>query len=280
MKRTILAIFLLFIFSLTSKGEENQEKNKWQNSGVVGVNLSQTSFTNWSQGGENSLAFSVFGNFAFNYVEKEWKLTNQLKLNYGKTKLQNQGERINENEFYLENVFTYLAGWKLNPFVSNIAQSVLAPGYDYSQTPAVQQSAFFDPGYVSQSAGFEYTSGDVFKSRLGLALQETFTSKFTKYSDDPDTKEVETTKVESGIESVTELKFPVAENVVYQSYLRLFGRFEEMGVWDVRWDNTLTMKVNDFLNVNLNVLLVYRKIETPKTQVKEALMVGFSYTLF
>ena len=280
MKKTLILITIIFVAALSVRAQDKKSEEGWQNSGVVGINLSQTSFTNWSQGGENSLAFSLFGNFEANYLTSQWTFSNKLKLTYGKTKLANQESRINENEFYLEDVYSYLAGWKLNPYVSNIAQTVLAAGYDYGVSPAVQQSAFFDPGYLSQSAGFEYVKGNTFKSRVGISLQETFTSQFTKFSDDPTTTEIEKSKVETGIESVTELKTPVVENVTYRSYLRLFGRFEEPGVWDVRWDNTLTMKVNSFLNVNLNVLVVYKKVETPKTQVREALMLGVSYTLF
>ena len=280
MKKTLILITIIFVAALSVRAQDKKSEEGWQNSGVIGINLSQTSFTNWSQGGENSLAFSLFGNFEANYLTSQWTFSNKLKLTYGKTKLANQESRINENEFYLEDVYSYLAGWKLNPYVSNIAQTVLAAGYDYGVSPAVQQSAFFDPGYLSQSAGFEYVKGNTFKSRVGISLQETFTSQFTKFSDDPTTREIEKSKVETGIESVTELKTPVVENVTYRSYLRLFGRFEEPGVWDVRWDNTLTMKVNSFLNVNLNVLVVYKKVETPKTQVREALMLGVSYTLF
>ena len=279
MKKTILLLTVILL-AFAVNAQTTEDNTGWNNSGIIGINLSQTSFTNWSQGGENSLAYSLFGNFAFNYMEKDWTFTNKLKLTYGKTKLASQEARINENEFYLEDVYSYLAGWKLNPYISNIVQTVIAPGYDYGIEPAVQQSAFFDPGYISQSAGFEYIKEKIFKSRLGLAIQETFTNKFNKFSDDPATSEIEKSKIETGIESVTELKIPVVKNVVYQSYLRLFGRFNKIGVWDVRWDNLITMKVNDFLNVNLNVLMVYKKIETPKTQLREALMVGVSYTLF
>jgi len=279
MKKTILLLTVILL-AFAVNAQTTEDNTGWNNSGIIGINLSQTSFTNWSQGGENSLAYSLFGNFAFNYMEKDWMFTNKLKLTYGKTKLASQEARINENEFYLEDVYSYLAGWKLNPYISNIVQTVIAPGYDYGIEPAVQQSAFFDPGYISQSAGFEYIKEKIFKSRLGLAIQETFTNKFNKFSDDPATSEIEKSKIETGIESVTELKIPVVKNVVYQSYLRLFGRFNKIGVWDVRWDNLITMKVNDFLNVNLNVLMVYKKIETPKTQLREALMVGVSYTLF
>jgi len=60
----------------------------------------------------------------------------------------------------------------------------------------------------------------------------------------------------------------------------LFGRFEDMSVWDVRWDNTVTAKINDYFNVNINVLLIYDVDETLKTQLKEALQLGISYSLF
>jgi len=275
-----VAISLSFLIASKSYSQNAETEGLWKVSGTVGINLTQTSFTNWSQGGENSIAYSVFGNFGLNYSKEAWNFTNSLKLTYGQTKLGKAEIHTTDNEFYLEDVLTYNVGWKLEPYVSNIAKTVLSAGYDYSQIPSVQNSAFFDPGYLSQSMGFSYEKGETFKTRFGAAVQETFTSKFTKYADDPETSEVENTKVEGGIESVTEAKFMIVENVQYQGYLRLFGRFKELGVWDVRWDNTITMKVNSFLNVNLNVLTVYKKYEMPKTQIKESFMLGFSYTLF
>ena len=61
--------------------------------------------------------------------------------------------------------------------------------------------------------------------------------------------------------------------------LRLFTRFNMLDVWDVRWDNTITAKVNDFVNVNLNVLIIYEKSQSLRTQIKEALQLGFTYTI-
>jgi hypothetical protein len=68
--------------------------------------------------------------------------------------------------------------------------------------------------------------------------------------------------------------------MAYKGYLRLFGRFEDMSVWDVRFDNTITAKINDYFNVNINVLLIYDVDETLRTQLKEALQLGISYSLF
>ena len=41
-------------------------------------------------------------------------------------------------------------------FFSNAIRTQLAAGYDYSSTPAKQIADFFDPGYVTQSFGFNY----------------------------------------------------------------------------------------------------------------------------
>jgi hypothetical protein len=52
-----------------------------------------------------------------------------------------------------------------------------------------------------------------------------------------------------------------------------------MDVWDVRWDNSFVAKINDYVNVNFSFLLIYQKDQSPKTQVKEALQLGLTYTL-
>jgi len=117
---------------------------------------------------------------------------------------------------------------------------------------------------------------------LGVGMKQTWADQFAAtYSDDPDTpNEIEKFRNETGIESVTEYTIDFLENMNLYTYLRLFGRFEDMSVWDVRWDNLITAKVNDYVSVSLNVLVIYDVNESLKTQVKEALQLGISYTLF
>ncbi|MDY0083191.1 MAG: hypothetical protein RBR74_08430, partial [Ignavibacteriaceae bacterium] len=69
-------------------------------------------------------------------------------------------------------------------------------------------------------------------------------------------------------------------NMTYSSFLRLFTRFKALDVWDVRWDNIITAKVNDYINVNLAVTVLHEISQTRKTQLREALQLGFSYSLF
>jgi hypothetical protein len=280
MKIFAALILLGSILTYSQNGDDTLKTEGWVPSAVTGLNINQVAFSNWSQGGENSLAFTIFGNVGYDYFSSEWKLVNSLKIAYGRTKLGDSDFRTNDNEIYLENVLSYDIGWSIDPYFSNTLRTVVSKGYDYSEEPFVQIADFFDPGYLTQSLGFEYTRDKKFITRLGFAVQETFTNRFTQYSDDPETDEVETFKLETGIESVTETELTLAQNLLFGSKLRLFTRFDDIDVWDVRWDNLITAKVNDFVNVNLNVLLIYEKSQSLRTQIKEALQLGITYRLY
>ena len=251
----------------------------WSPKGVVSLNLSQIALENWVQGGDNSLSFTSLANFGLIYYDKKWELRNQLKVAYGRTKT---GDKYvtNDNELRLTSILMHNLGWKVNPYFSNEFRTQLANGFDYKVEPAVQISAFFDPGYITQALGFVYTQ-KLITTRLGIALQETFTKEFNSYSDDPETViEIEKFKLDTGLESVTESEIEFLENMIYTGRLRLFSRFNSLDVWDVNWENIITAKVNDLINVNLGLHIIYEKKQSVKTQLKQYLQLGFSYILF
>jgi hypothetical protein len=253
----------------------------WNMVGVAGLNLSQTALVNWSQGGSNSLAFSAYTNLGAIYHNFPWKWKNKLNIIYGRTKLEDVGYRTTENDIYFESVASRNIGWAVDPFVSVTVRTSVTKGYDYSVADTnIQIVDFFDPGYVSEAIGFTYDNNKIITTRLGFAFQQTFTNRFTSYTDDPETPEIETFKLDTGLESVTEVNYEFLENMKYYSFLRLFSRFSSLDVWDVRWDNIITAKVNDYINVNFNVSVVHEISQTRKTQLREALQLGFSYAIF
>ena len=171
-------------------------------------------------------------------------------------------------------------GWDVDPFFSNSIRTPITAGYNYKVEPFQKKADFFDPGYIIQSIGFSYDKHALFQTRLGFAVQETFTNKYRQYTDDPGTKKVEAFKLETGFESVTSFQQTIFDNMIAKSSLRLFTRFENLDVWDVRWDSSIIAKVNDFLNVNFDYLLIYKKTQSLDIQVKQTLQVSFIYTIF
>ena len=281
-KSAAFCVILIFLpANIIFAQQDTTKKIGWFPTGVAGLNVSQIALSNWSQGGENSLTWTLTGNFGLKYMNENITLNNTLRVAYGRTKLGGQELRTNDNDFYLVNLISKnIDDWDIKPYFSNSIRTALTKGYDYTTTPPTETADFFDPGYINQSVGFIYDKHTYFTTRLGLGAQEVFTNVNTKYTDDPATQNIETFKFDLGLESVTTSEFSVAQNLLLKSNLRLFSRFKSLSVWDVRWDNSLIAKINDFMNVNLTFLFVYQEDQSKQGQIKQTLQLGIVYTLF
>lgn len=282
---TIIAVSLL-LCSLTAFAQEKVElADGWNNTLVAGFNLTQVSLQDWTQGGENTLAWAFQTNGLFAYKQPDWIWKNSLKITYGQTKLGDADYQKSEDELFWESLYSRNIGWNIDPYVANQVRTQLAPGYKMitnAQTgidEKIQTSGLWDPGYLIQSAGFTYTTGENFFTRAGVAFKETFSSDYG-FADDAETlTEVETFHFQTGVESATGAKFQVMENILFTTQLNLFSAFDQLDVWDVRWDNSMSAKVNSYVNVSLNLLLVHDISQTRRTQIKEALTLGLQYRL-
>ncbi len=272
-------ILLITLTSLSFAKEDSTQVNTWVPTAVAGLNVSQLALSNWTQGGENALTWTLSGNLGLKYVSEGWTFRNGLKVDYGRSKLGGGSFQTNDNNFYLESVLSRNIGWKVDPYVSNIIRTTIAPGYSYATETPKEIANFFDPGYVTQSLGFAYQRLKGFSTMLGIAVQEVFANKFTQYTDDPATTKIESFKFETGLQSITTGKFVLADNLLMTSSLTLFTRFKSLDVWDVRWDNVIVAKINNWLNVNFSYLLIYQKDQSPTTQMKEGLQLGVVYTI-
>jgi hypothetical protein len=280
MKKYFILTIILLSTGVVTAQQTDSIVSPWNNKGIVSLNISQISFTDWTQGGDNAITYTILGNFAFDYSQPAWSLKNALKVAYGQTKIANDDFKTNDNELFMESVYSRDFGIWVDPYISNIVRTTIAPGYSYAKDTVVQIGAFFDPGYISQSIGLGINKSDLVQTRVGLAFQETFTKKFTQYSDDPTTDNVESFKFETGIECVTDFNWKFMENMLFKSKLRLFTRFEHFDIWDVRWDNAITAQVNKYIVVNLTALIIHEKSQSARTQIKQALQLGITYSLF
>ncbi len=257
----------------------------WTNTLVAGLNVNQASFHNWTQGGENTLAWSFLTNGQFSYHMGDWTWENIAKVMYGQTKIGEDDFEKADDEIFWESIYSRNIGWPVDPFVANQLRTQMAPGYitvKNEQTgldERVQTSGFFDPGYLVQSIGFKYAPSEVFYTRLGIAFKETFSRNYGFADDEETLNETETFKFETGIESASGLKLTVMENVLFTSQLNLFSAFDNFDVWNVRWDNSLTAKINNYMNVSVNVLVLHEPAQTLRTQVKQTLALGLRYSL-
>jgi len=251
----------------------------WKHSMVTGLNLTQVSFKDWVGGGENALAYTVWlkGESVQELEQTEW--SNSYSFDFGQTRVGSQGLRKTDDDIYLQTLLIYKLGSNINPYVSATLRTQFATGYNYTDTADISISKFFDPAYLTQSAGVAFQPIPQITTRLGAGVREIVTSQYPQYADDPTTPEIEKVKAQGGLESVTDVKWDFADNMTYAGKLEMFDAFKHMDQIIVRSDNTVSAKVNKYVSVNFNVQIINDVSVSPLTQIKESLALGISYIL-
>ncbi len=271
----VIVLALLAATLLFAQEEKEKPKFGWQKEMAGNLNVTQNTFDNWQQGGENSWAWqlNINGKFVNNQERYEW--SNSFKVAYGKTKVGDASSKKSTDEIRVESVFTYKMGIYVNPFIAVTGLTQFTKGYDYTDNGPVVISEFMDPGYFTQTVGIGYAPNNHIKTRLGAALKETITKKFEdRYG------QGEETRVEYGASSVTDLSFKFAENILYTGKIELFSNLKRFNEIDVNWDNLLASKITKYLSVNFNVKIFYDRDISKKRQLQEVLAVGLTYTFF
>ena len=109
MKRTFLMIAFaaLATIAYSQTDYKGYEEGKYVLKGVSGLNLSQTAMTNWSAGGENSVAGNAYLNGSLTHKNGNWLWVTNLVLDYGLTKTKSQGMRKSTDKIGLSTQLGY-----------------------------------------------------------------------------------------------------------------------------------------------------------------------------
>jgi Protein of unknown function (DUF3078) len=277
----MLSLIVLFVPCRPLSAPADSTAGPWRHDLTFRFQLSQASFTNWEQGGENALAYraSLEGTSVRQDSSLTW--TTSYQFVFGQTKAGNQGVRKNDDNIALETILGLRSGPSINPFVSVSLQTQFANGYKYDSNGGAEAvSKFFDPGYITEYVGAGYTPAGIVKVRLGFALRETIVSRFTMYTDDPETGKVENVRVDGGPSMVTELEWKLNENMLLKSKLNLFSPLRQFDRIIVRSDNSLTARISTLLAINIDVNVINEPDVTPRTQLKESLSLGLNYAIW
>lgn len=283
-KRIIQILFIVIFSSTVVMAQEEAKKEEpkfgWENKFIGTLNLAQTAFSNWTQGGENSWNWQLNLNGKFLNKQEKFDWANTIKILYGQAKIGSDELKKTDDELFLETVFTYKIWNAINPYIAATALTQFTPGYDYTTDPKTKISDFLDPGYFREGIGLDYKPSEKFKTRFGVAFKQTVADVFaTRWSDDPETEDtVEKIRNEVGAESVTDYSVNVSELIVYVTKLEIFSNLEGFDEIDVRWDNLFSAKVADYLSVSFNLNLIYDKDISLKRQLKQSLAVGLTYS--
>lgn len=308
-KKTLTLLLLLFvsgqIFSITPIVDEKKLKDVkfveadslsgWTTGGKVDFGLTQIAFSNWATGGENSLAFNGHISLYANYKDTKNSWDNTLDLGYGILKQATYEKGYMKTDDRID--FTSKFGRRAykNFFYTGLFnfKSQFTAGY---KTPndTIEISNFLAPAYMTVGIGMNYEPNKYFS-----AFVAPLSSKMTLVMNDDLSKQgafgVEKDKhFRSEFGGYARFSFqkedfthPLLKNVSLKSKLTLFSNYlDNPQNVDVNWENSIGMKVNKYITVSINTVMIYdddikilqdNGTKSAGLQFKEILGVGFSY---
>jgi hypothetical protein len=301
MNKRALTLAITVMLGMYTIAQEAAQDTTWKTGGLVGINMSQVSLTNWAAGGFSSISGNAALNLFANMKKGKNTWDNTLDLGYGLLKQGDDGD-VQKTDDRIDFASKYgREAWNPKWYYSALAnfRTQFTEGVDADNN---RISDLLAPAYVLASLGLDYKPNDNFTVFISPV-----TAKFTIVNDQDlanvgafgvqaaefnDLGEVVTEGEKSRSEFGGYLKSQytkdIMENVNFITKLDLFSNYENPTYIDVNWDALIGMKVNDYINVTLGTTMLYDhdiKItdsdgETgPRTQFRQIFGVGFAYAL-
>jgi hypothetical protein len=268
----------------------------WKYGAIVGLNLSQSAFSdNWAGGDKGTINWVANADLsAERQFSRKFHLANTLELAYGQTSTQgpdeaNPGEKKwsrpdkTTDRVFFESLGRFTLGGWVDPYVSGQIESQFAD----ESNPIGR--LLFNPVKFTESGGvakvFHSDEKSEFKSRLGFGFRQSVARAFVDATGD-DTERF--TTHDGGIEFQTDAKKPLLDDkVLYTGRFKLFwpfffsqeGDLEDFDAlalaadpnheaisefWkdpDIDFLNTFSAEITSWMSVNLLVQWVYDKYD-------------------
>ncbi|MEX0661329.1 MAG: DUF3078 domain-containing protein [Balneolaceae bacterium] len=289
MKKLLLLLGLtLFLFSQSYAQNEptvSDTLDGWEYGWVAGLNGSQASYSNWSQGGSNNISASGKSNLTALFREDRFSYSFTLDTRYGQSKIQGEGTRKTDDLLSIRNRFLYDIGDENSDFslFGNLNfRTQFDEGYDFGAGPNGEDvliSDFLAPAYISENVGLAYSPGDHFSFEAGVGMRQTIVKDeelAPLYGLDEGTQ----FRNEAGINLGADYNQEFASNLILKSRVETFTNVNRaLSSTDVYFSNEVTGKINDLLNASVRVDLVYDDDFSKELQVMQVISVGISFIL-
>ncbi len=290
-KKLVLGLVLAASTAMGFAADKAEPAKHWTTKGVVGINASQTSFVNWSAGGDNTVSLNGFLDFGAYYKKGNWSWDSDFSTQYGNTYTKSNGWVKSSDKID----FSTKVGHKIAPKWYLSALFDFKTQYDKGyKDPKVKDnyiSKFMAPAYSNIALGVDYKPNENFSAFLSpitgrmIIVGDTYLSDKGAFG----VKEGKKFKMESGAYVKLFYQRDIMTNVKLISKANFFTSYnKDFGNVVVNWENTISMKVNKYLNANIYTNLQYddrvkryddagEKIGGARVQFKEMIGVGVAY---
>ena len=290
--------YLLAFLCLTNLlfSQSNDIPEKWKNSGNALFLVNQSSFSNWTSGGQSSISGTLKIDYNFNYSDNGWDWDTKVISNFGLNKisgsdfLKKTDDRIEINSVLGKKFNNDIIGrWSYSSFFN--FQTQFAKGYRFGKDAngnpnRTEKSRFFSPATVQLGVGMYWKkSKDLWVNVAPMTGKLILVNRrFTENLNENETyfgvKKGGNSRFELGASIRSYYKSEIFENVTMENRLSLYSDYLDKPQ-NIDFDCTFNfiMKVNQYVSTNLIFQFVYDDNEISRVQIREVLGVGLNIDL-
>ncbi|WP_372775543.1 DUF3078 domain-containing protein [Mangrovibacterium sp.] len=258
--------------------------------------FTQTFVNNWKKGGKSSLATLMVLKGYANYTSKKTSWENSVEIRNGWLKPADDKIQKNDDKFEFITRYGIQAYKKWYYSLEMDFETQFFKGFDYPDrdTPI---SGFLSPAKTLFKLGMDYKPSkdlSVLISPLTLKniyVKDTVNVDQTNYGVSENRRSYWEPGLNADIKYKTNLTPDVTIQTKYKMFLNYHAPFSK---FDVNWENTITMKISNYINMQALIHLLYddnvtfatssvdadgKTIYRAKWQFKEFVTIGFTYKL-
>jgi len=290
----VLLLVLNIIISTNSLSQavvtDSLKQEGWNKSGKITFLVNQSAFSNWTSGGENSIAGALSLDYNLNYLKNGWAWDTKMIGAFGMNK-NSDSEFAKKTDDRIE--INSLVGKKFTKELSYSSflnfKTQFARGYKYSTNSLgleerEETTRFFSPAYIQLGVGVYWKKTKDFwinmapvTGRLIIANRK-FTSNLIDGAEYFGISKGNTSRFELGASLSGFYKFELIENVILEQSLSLYSDYlQNAENIDVDYTVSAFMKINDYLSTTLIMQCRYDDNAIKKVQLREVF--GLAITL-
>ena len=276
--------------------QSNDIPEKWKNSGNALFLVNQSSFSNWTSGGQSSISGTLKVDYNFNFSDNGWDWDTKVISNFGLNKisgsdfLKKTDDRIEINSVLGKKFNNDIIGrWSYSSFFN--FQTQFAKGYRFGRDAngnpnRTEKSRFFSPATLQLGVGMYWKkSKDLWVNVAPMTgklilVNRRFTENLNENQTYFGVKKGGNSRFELGASVRSYYKSEIFENVTMENRLSLYSDYLDRPQ-NIDFDCTFNfiMKVNQYVSTNLIFQFVYDDNEIKRVQVREVLGVGLNIDL-
>lgn len=271
-------LFAAFSFSQNKKKKAFQPK--WKVLGRSSFIFNQSSFSNWTAGGENTVAGNLKVNYDFNYKKKKINWDTRLLTSYGLSYISERGKgwRKTDDRFELNSVFGYKTStdWFFS-FIGNF-RTQYTTGFDYKKEPVTVVSEFLSPAYLTFGPGMLWKKSDDLNVNIA-PVNARYTFVNDNFSGKFGVDDGENVDFSLGLNLTGYFKFNLMTNVIMENILTLYSNYlEKPGNVDTDYQTSIRFKVNKSIKMHMTFHTIIDDDASKQIQFRQLFGLGVNYS--